>query len=139
MDWRWQDRIVARSDRRHGDCHAPKSVRPAPSQAYHVRRRPQFGDLPQDLGEQHPWHGDVVCITHHESSRYRNTRVALWPGGNLFLLGQNHHLIHHRKPSVPFYRYKSTFDAMRLLREDNCVRIEGFWPKPHRLEASCGS
>ena len=24
-----------------------------------IRRRPQFRDQSQDLGEQHPWHGDL--------------------------------------------------------------------------------
>ncbi|WP_165779723.1 hypothetical protein [Mesorhizobium sanjuanii] len=27
---------------------------------HRIRRSPQFGDQPQDLGEQHPRHGDQV-------------------------------------------------------------------------------
>jgi beta-carotene hydroxylase len=51
------------------------------------------------------------------------------------LLGQGYHLIHHMIPSVPWYRYESTFREMRPLLERQCVRIEGFWPAVHPVPA----
>lgn len=83
------------------------------------------------------WIGQSVMLTlftwtphhdHGETGRYRNTRVSIWPGGNALLLGQGYHLIHHMIPSVPWYRYESTFREMRPLLERQGVRIEGFWP-----------
>ena len=85
------------------------------------------------------WIGQSVMLTlftwtphhdHGETGRYRNTRVSIWPGGNALLLGQGYHLIHHMIPSVPWYRYESTFREMRPLLEKQNVRIEGFWPHP---------
>jgi fatty acid desaturase len=85
------------------------------------------------------WIGQFVMLTlftwtphhdHHETGRYRNTRVSLWPGANFLLLGQNFHLIHHMIPSVPFYRYKAAFEEMRPILEEKDVRFEGFWPSP---------
>ena len=86
------------------------------------------------------WIGQSVMLTlftwtphhdHGETGRYRNTRVSIWPGGNALLLGQGYHLIHHMIPSVPWYRYESTFREMRPLLERQAVRIEGFWPAAH--------
>ena len=65
---------------------------------------------------------------HKETSRYRNTRESLFPMANFLLLGQNHHLIHHLMPGIPFYRYQATFSEIRPLLEQNGARIEGFWP-----------
>jgi fatty acid desaturase len=65
---------------------------------------------------------------HHETGRYRNTRVSLFPGANFLLQGQNYHLIHHMVPGIPYYRYRSSFEEMRPLLERNGVRIEGWWP-----------
>ncbi len=85
------------------------------------------------------WIGQTVMLTfftwtphhdHHETGRYRDTRISLFPGANLLLLGQNHHLIHHMMPGVPFYRYDKTFRDIRPLLEQNDVRIEGLWPVP---------
>lgn len=85
------------------------------------------------------WIGQTVMLTlftwaphhdHHETGRYRNTRVSLWPGAEILLLGQNVHLIHHMMPAVPFYRYRKTFDELRPVLESKSVRIEGFWPRP---------
>lgn len=85
------------------------------------------------------WIGQTVMLTlftwaphhdHSETGRYRDTRESLFPGGNFLLLGQNHHLIHHMMPGVPFYRYQRTFKEIRPLLEKNDVRIEGFWPNP---------
>jgi len=85
------------------------------------------------------WVGQMVMLTfftwtphhdHHETGRYRNTRVSLWPGANFLLQGQNYHLIHHMIPSVPYFRYQAVFDEMRPILEAKGVRIEGFWPMP---------
>jgi beta-carotene hydroxylase len=65
---------------------------------------------------------------HSETGRYRDTRIALFPGGDLLFLWQNLHLIHHMLPSVPFYRYRAVFDELRPALEQHHARIEGFWP-----------
>lgn len=85
------------------------------------------------------WIGQTVMLTlftwaphhdHHETGRYRNTRVSLFPGGNVLLLGQNYHLIHHMIPSIPYYAYERSFEEMRPLLEQHGVRIEGLLPDP---------
>ncbi len=85
------------------------------------------------------WIGQTAMLTfftwtphhdHSETGRYRNTRVSLFPGANFLLQGQNYHLIHHMIPSIPYYRYQSTFDEMRPILEQKGVRIEGFFPDP---------
>ena len=90
------------------------------------------------------WIGQTVMLTfftwtphhdHSETGRYRNTRVSLFPGANFLLQGQNYHLIHHMIPSIPYYRYKSTFDEMRPILEQKRVRIEGFLPDPRNEHA----
>jgi fatty acid desaturase len=90
------------------------------------------------------WIGQTVMLTfftwtphhdHSETGRYRNTRVSLFPGANFLLQGQNYHLIHHMIPSIPYYRYKSTFDEMRPILEQKGVRIEGFLPDPRNEHA----
>jgi beta-carotene hydroxylase len=84
------------------------------------------------------WIGQTVMLTlftwtphhdHHETGRYRNTRVSLFPGANWLLLGQHLHLIHHMMPGIPYYRYQKTFEEIRPLLEQHQVRIEGLWPK----------
>ena len=65
---------------------------------------------------------------HSEIGRYRDTRIALFPGGDLLFIWQNLHLIHHMLPSVPFYRYRAVFDELRPALEAKGARIEGFWP-----------
>jgi beta-carotene hydroxylase len=100
-----------------------------------------------------PWYiGQSVMLTlftwtphhdHHETGRYRNTRVSLWPGASFLLLGQNYHLIHHMIPSVPYYRYGTTFNELQPILEQKGVRMEGLWPTPSKkregLEAGAGS
>jgi fatty acid desaturase len=85
------------------------------------------------------WIGQTVMLTlftwtphhdHHETGRYRNTRVSIVPGGNVLLLGQGYHLIHHMIPSIPWYAYESSFEEMRPLLEQHNVRIEGLLPDP---------
>ena len=84
------------------------------------------------------WIGNTVMLTlftwtphhdHRETGRYRDTRESLFPGANVLLLGQNHHLIHHMMPQVPWYRYDRVFSEIRPYLEQNDVRIEGFWPR----------
>lgn len=91
------------------------------------------------------WVGQTVMLTlftwtphhdHSETGRYRNTRVSEFPGGNVLLMGQGYHLIHHMMPAVPFYRYKSTFDQLRPILEAKGVRIEGLWPTPNATVAA---
>lgn len=90
------------------------------------------------------WIGQTVMLTfftwtpHHDHSeigRYRNTRISLFPGANFLLQGQNYHLIHHMIPSIPYYRYQSTFDEMRSILVQKGVRIEGFLPDPRNEHA----
>ncbi|MDG4898452.1 fatty acid desaturase [Mesorhizobium sp. WSM4976] len=84
------------------------------------------------------WIGQTVMLTfftwtphhdHHEIGRYRNSRVSIFPGANFLLQGQNYHLIHHMIPSIPYYRYRASFEEMRPILERKGVRIEGFWPR----------
>ena len=83
------------------------------------------------------WIGQTAMLTfftwtphhdHHETGRYRNTRVSLFPFANFLLQGQNYHLIHHMMPAVPYYRYKTVFDELRPVLEAKGVRIEGLVP-----------
>jgi fatty acid desaturase len=85
------------------------------------------------------WIGQTVMLTfftwtphhdHHETGRYRNTRVSLFPFANILLQGQNYHLIHHMMPAIPYYRYKPVFDELRPILEEKGVRIEGIVPDP---------
>ena len=40
------------------------------------------------------------------------------------LLGQDHHLIHHLYPRVPFYNYRRLYRDIKVSLEDNGARIE---------------
>ena len=68
--------------------------------------------------------------------RYHDTRV--YPGRAAFivLLGQNYHLIHHLWTTVPWYRYRNVFDAIRPELEARGARIG--WRVASR-EAAAGS
>ena len=50
-----------------------------------------------------------------ERNRWKNARV--YPGAvlNFLIMGQNYHLVHHLWPSVPWYKYKPTYEVMRPL------------------------
>jgi fatty acid desaturase len=94
------------------------------------------------------WIGQTIMLTlftwtphhdHHETGRYRNTRVSLWPGAEFLLMGQNVHLIHHMMPAVPFYRYRKTFDELRPTLVANEVRIEGLLPYGTKAYKPAGS
>ncbi|WP_373502792.1 fatty acid desaturase [Aestuariivirga sp.] len=85
------------------------------------------------------WIGQTVMLTfftwtphhdHHETGRYRNTRVSLFPFANFLLQGQNYHLIHHMLPAIPYYRYEPAFNELRPILEAKGVRIEGLVPDP---------
>jgi beta-carotene hydroxylase len=85
------------------------------------------------------WIGQTAMLTfftwtphhdHHETGRYRSTRVSLFPFANFLLQGQNYHLIHHMMPAIPYYRYKPVFDELRPILEAKSVRIEGIVPDP---------
>ena len=65
---------------------------------------------------------------HSELGRYRDTRIAEFPLGDIVTLQQNLHLIHHMLPAVPWYRYRAVYREIRPILEANNVRIEGFWP-----------
>ena len=69
--------------------------------AYAIRGR-------ADYYEPHAPHEVTVDV-----DRYRATVVrsgALW---TFLLLGQNHHLVHHLFPAVPFHRLASVWRARR--------------------------
>jgi beta-carotene hydroxylase len=71
-----------------------------------------------------------------QTVRYHNTRISLWPGGELILLQQNLHLVHHLWPSVPFYRYRRLYRALEpSLIAEGC-RIEGFGVGPFARDKS---
>ncbi len=85
------------------------------------------------------WIGQTVMLTfftwtphhdHHETGRYRNTRVSEFPLANFLLQGQGYHLIHHMMPAIPYYRYKAVFDELRPVLVSKGVRIEGIVPDP---------
>ena len=50
---------------------------------------------------------------HNDRSRYRNSRILLFPGLGVLLTNQNLHLIHHLYPRIPFYRYGTFFHEAR--------------------------
>lgn len=67
-----------------------------------------------------------VWLPHHdfsETSRYRNTRIRGWLGSTIMLLGQDHHLIHHLYPRVPFYRYRRVYREIHDSLVENGARI----------------
>ncbi|MDA8019469.1 MAG: fatty acid desaturase [Thermoanaerobaculia bacterium] len=50
---------------------------------------------------------------HQERSRYRNSRILLFPGLGVLTTNQSLHLIHHLYPRIPFYRYGTFFREAR--------------------------
>jgi len=50
--------------------------------------------------------------------RWKNARV--YPGRvlNFLIMGQNYHLIHHLWPSIPWYKYKPTYEVMKPLLDE---------------------
>lgn len=50
---------------------------------------------------------------HDRQGRFHDTRVILFPGLNVLMMGHAFHLIHHLYPRVPFYAYRTVFEGMR--------------------------
>jgi beta-carotene hydroxylase len=53
-----------------------------------------------------------------ERDRWKNARVYPSAILNLLIMGQNYHLVHHLWPSVPWYKYKPTYEVMRPLLDE---------------------
>ena len=62
---------------------------------------------------------------HRDTSRYGNSRVTLFPGSSLFLIGHDHHLVHHMFPRVAHFRMRRLFDELRPSLERHGARVEG--------------
>jgi len=65
---------------------------------------------------------------HHpakETSRYRHTRVAVFPGSGLLIRGHDYHAIHHLYPRVPHYRLKAVWEELSDVLVSRGVRTEG--------------
>ncbi|NEP18348.1 MAG: beta-carotene hydroxylase [Leptolyngbya sp. SIO4C1] len=69
-----------------------------------------------------------------ERNRWKNARV--YPGWllNLLIMGQNYHLVHHLWPSIPWYKYKPTYEFMKPLLDQKgspqslgLMRSKDFW------------
>ena len=59
------------------------------------------------------------------TERYYNTRLSFWPGGGVFTLQQNLHLMHHLWPSVPFYNYARMYREFSPMLAAKGCRVEG--------------
>ncbi|ODU20480.1 MAG: hypothetical protein ABS87_10580 [Sphingomonas sp. SCN 67-18] len=64
-----------------------------------------------------------------ESSRYRQARITKVPGGPLWYMGHDVHLVHHLWPSVPFYAYGRFYRRIEPLLRARGARIEGLIPQ----------
>ena len=65
---------------------------------------------------------------HHpanETSRYRNTRVAVFRGSGVLIRGHDHHAMHHLFPRVPHYRLKALWRETASDFVAKGVRVEG--------------
>lgn len=65
---------------------------------------------------------------HHpakETTRYRHTRVAVFPGSGMVIRGHDHHAIHHLYPRVPHYRLKKLWNELSIDLIGRGVRAEG--------------
>jgi beta-carotene hydroxylase len=65
---------------------------------------------------------------HHpakETSRYRHTRVAVFPGSGLLIRGHDYHAIHHLYPRIPHYRLKAVWNELSSDLVQRGVRAEG--------------
>jgi fatty acid desaturase len=63
--------------------------------------------------------------------RFGATRVNRFPGSSMLLLMQDHHLIHHLYPTVPWYRYRAVFRELRPYLEQHDAIIQGSDTTPH--------
>lgn len=71
-------------------------------------------------------------VPYDDTARYKNTRINIFRGSTWLLLQQDHHLIHHLYPSVPWYRYRAVYREVRPLLEAEGARIEGRGTNPYR-------
>ncbi len=65
---------------------------------------------------------------HHpanETSRYRHTRVAVFPGSGMLIRGHDYHAMHHLYPRVPHYRLKALWNELADDLVPRGVRAEG--------------
>ncbi len=65
------------------------------------------------------------------TDRFGATRVARFPGSTWLLLQQDHHLIHHLYPSIPWYRYRAAYRELRPLLEAKGAIIQGLGTSPY--------
>ena len=71
------------------------------------------------------------------AERYHDTRIYPGTAANVILLGQNYHLIHHLWTTIPWYRYRAAFEAIRPELEQRGARIGGLLPpSPRELDAA---
>jgi beta-carotene hydroxylase len=66
------------------------------------------------------------------AERYHDTRIYPGATANAILLGQNYHLIHHLWTTIPWYRYRLVFEAIRPELEQRGARIGGLLPPSPR-------
>ncbi len=62
---------------------------------------------------------------HVSRERYRDTRVATFPGSTLLIRGHDHHLLHHLYPRVAHYRLPALWDDIGPLLIERGARVEG--------------
>lgn len=62
---------------------------------------------------------------HQETARYRDTRVATFPGSTLLIRGHDHHLLHHLYPRVAHYRLPALWDDIGPTLIARGARVEG--------------
>lgn len=73
------------------------------------------------------------------TKRFHNTRITTFPGSTWLLLQQDHHLIHHLYPSVPWYRYRAVFRELQPMLVAEGAPLEGRAsdpPRPIRLRVA---
>lgn len=51
---------------------------------------------------------------HEETDKYLNTKVFLFPGSSILLVGINYHLVHHLYPRVPYYKLASVYQEIKI-------------------------
>jgi fatty acid desaturase len=64
-------------------------------------------------------------LPHDSTDRFRNTRITTFRGSTWLLLQQDHHLIHHLYPALPWYTYRRVFRELRALLVSQGAVIEG--------------
>jgi fatty acid desaturase len=59
------------------------------------------------------------------TDRYLNTRVYTWLFSTFTLIEQDHHLIHHMFPRIPFYRYRTVYRRIRPSLVEHGAHLDG--------------